>query len=408
MAHPINMPQVGQDIETAVITEWKIKEGDRIEKGDVVALVESDKAVFEVEAFESGTVLKLLFDEDEEASVLEPIAIIGEEGEEGEEMEAVKEPAGDGKLEQSLNSRDINPSRDVSPPGSVRISASPSARRLAAELGVNINSIRGSGPQGRVVKEDILEVSLKEKQRGAEEASGGQPSDLKDIPPGDTVIPFSRMRQSIADRMTGSARDIPHFYLTIKADLTEFLAWREQYLDQTGNKISITALSVKSVASALTRFPKMNASVASESMILRREINIGVAVSLEDGLVVPVIPDASNLDLAEISRKLREISESARKGILTATAPGTFTVSNLGMLGISEFLPIINPPEAGILGVGSVEKQVILLNDGKVCSRNIMSLTLGCDHRAVDGYYAGQFLKAVREEIGKIELWQNL
>lgn len=406
MAHPINMPQVGQDIETAVITEWKVKEGDSVDKGDVVALVESDKAVFEVEVFQSGTILKLLFEEDEEACVMEPIAIVGEKGEKLEDsMISTPEICG----EESGFAFEPVSSVDEPLDSVVRISVSPSARRLSAELGINLDKVEGSGPQGRIIREDILKASEAGKCKKISKTPAGTDAGQSAAQGrGDTVIPFSRMRQSIADRMTRSVQTIPHFYLTMKADVTEFLAWREQYLDTTGNKISVNDLVVKASASALVKFPKINAHVTADSMVLCKQVNIGIAVSLEEGLIVPVIPDTPSLDLAETARKIREISDSAREGMMTAGSAGTFTVSNLGMLGVSEFLPIINPPEAGILGVGTIEKQLILSHDGKVGSRHVLSLTLGCDHRAVDGYYAGQFLQAIREEIEKIELWQPL
>lgn len=401
MAHPINMPQVGQDIETAVITEWKVKEGDSVNKGDVVALVESDKAVFEVEVFQSGTILKLLFEEDEEACVLEPIAIVGAEGEKLED--SMISPPGICEEKSGFAVEQVS-LFDEYPAGVVRISASPSARRLSSELGINLDKVEGSGPQGRIIREDVLKAF--EAGKGDKTPGTVTGTAAEQFAAGDTVIPFNRMRQSIADRMTRSVQTIPHFYLTMKADVTEFLVWREQYLDATENKISVNDLVVRAVASALVKFPKINAHVTADSMVLFKEVNIGIAVALEEGLIVPVIPDTPALDLAETARKIRKISDSAREGTMTAGPAGTFTVSNLGMLGVSGFLPIINPPEAGILGVGTIEKQLTLLPDGKVGSRNILSLTLGCDHRAVDGYYAGQFLQAIREEIEKIELWQ--
>lgn len=407
MAHPINMPQVGQDIETAVITEWKIRIGDRVEKGDVVALVESDKAVFEVEAFESGTVLKLLFEEDEEACVLEPIAVIGEEGEDPDFFAASVPPDSQEKAAEEEPGEEEQDNGDDSGLEVIRISASPSARRMAGEMGIDLDRVKGSGPQGRIVKGDVLRAAQAGSgAEGPEEpAAAGMPS-VSDT--GDKVIPFSRMRRSIADRLTRSYQTIPHFYLTMEADVTEFLAWREQFQARTGKKISVNALAVKAAAAALRRFPKMNAHVSTDSLTLCRDVNIGIAVSLEEGLIVPVIHKAPSLDLGEIAENIREISESARRAVMTAGAPATFTVSNLGMLGVSGFMPIINPPEAGILGVGAVEKKLELLPEGGVVSRYMMPLTLGCDHRAVDGYYAGQFLQSLREEIEKIELWQNL
>lgn len=401
MAHPINMPQVGQDIETAVITEWKVKVGDRIEKGDVVALVESDKAVFEVEAFQSGIVLELLFQEDEEACVLEPIAVIGEEGEDPRTISSTRRESGNVEEKESSNSEPEDELETGISSSKTKVSASPSARRLALELGVDLQDVAGSGPQGRITKADVQEAAS-----AGKESAHDSPACSGD--PGDRVIPFSRMRQSIADRLTRSAQTIPHFYLTMRADVTEFMAWREQYQDSTGNRISVNSLAVKAAASALERFPRMNAHVEADRMTLCREVNIGIAVSLEEGLIVPVIPDAPSLGLAEIAVKIREISESARRAVLSAGAPGTFTVSNLGMLGVAEFMPIINPPEAGIMGVGAVEPQVIIRPDGTPGVRELLPLTLGCDHRAVDGYYAGRFLQSVREEIEKIELWQNL
>jgi len=401
MAVTINVPQVGQDIETAVITEWQVKEGDAVKKGDVIALVESDKAVFEVECLQDGIVLKRMYNEGDEARVLEPLAIIGQEGEtlaESLPHKAEKQIS----TAEAINQKKLpsfapgNPSRHPK--------ASPSARRLAREHNIDLNALTGSGPHGRIIKSDILNAAAKKTTQSAPTAAAPEPVPATATPvveptSADTAVPFNKIRQTIADRLTAAARDIPHFYLFQDVDMTAALAWRQAFNERSETKISVNDLIVRATARALKEFPRLNAHVSAVQIILKKDINIGIAVSTEQGLVVPVLENADELDIENISKKSRALAETARKGIMKPTAAGTFSISNLGMYGVSKFLPIINPPEAAILSVGGIEEKIVPLPGNSMGPRKIIALGLACDHRAVDGADAAKFLASLRTQL---------
>ncbi|MEA2064309.1 MAG: dihydrolipoamide acetyltransferase family protein [Gemmatimonadota bacterium] len=372
MAKPLVMPQVGQDIETAVIVEWLVKENDYVNKGDVFVVVESEKATLEVEAEESGVVLNLLYKEGDEAKVLEPIAYLGKSG---EKLEDLKEPV---TAETEEAPREKAPEiEEAVQTGEPRVLAAPAARRAARELGVDLAAIKGSGPGGRIVKQDVLAASSSAEKE----------------------IPFSPMRKKIAERLTRSKQTIPHFYLFSEVDMTEVLARRAAYNKEAQTKISVNDLIIKAVAAAICEFPGMNAHVADDRLTIRKNINIGVAVSTDEGLLVPVIPEAEQKSIQEISLLARENAECARSGVLKARSPGTFTISNLGMHSIDCFIPIINPPECAILGAGSIAKRAVPDDGGSIGVREMMTLTLACDHRAVDGAYASRFLNSIRKNL---------
>jgi len=389
MAKPIMMPQVGQDVETGVIVEWRVKENDRVEKGDVIALVESDKATFEVEAYESGTLLKILYNVGEEAKVLEPIAYIGQQG---EKIEQQPEPAS-AEAAATTVSESSEDKTQISQSLKAGVSVSPSAKRIALQHDIDLTKIKGTGPQGRITKQDVLDAIA------ATTSGVRQP-----VATEDKEIPFSKMRKRIAERLTKSKQTIPHFYLFTDVDMTAACRARANYNKQAENKITFNDMIVKAVASALTEFGALNAHTAEDKVILRKSINIGVAVSVDDGLLVPVIPDADQKSIQEISRISRDNAEGAKKGLLKAQAIGTFTVSNLGMYSVNGFLPIINPPECAILGVGNIEKRAVALDDNSVGVREMMTLAIACDHRVVDGTYAAQFLNAVKNQLEKFVL----
>ena len=395
MATPLLMPQVGQDIETAVICKWLVREGDQLKVGDIYVEVESEKAAFEVEAEAAGTVLKLLYEEWDEVRVLEPIAWVGEPGEELDDdvKSETKEKQDDGKTEQKMK-----PVVEQDSPGENKIVAAPAARRAAKEHCIDLASVCGSGPGGRIVKADVLAVAAAAKGAGGTGKKQTQAADTAS-PGQDTEIPFSRMRRKIAERLSHSKQTIPHFYLFSEVNMTAALSRRQEFNRNTGEKISVNDLVIKAVAAALTRYRGMNAHVIEEKHILRRQINIGVAVSTDDGLLVPVIPDADLLDIKQLSALAAENAGNARKGILKAGPAGTFTVSNLGMFSVDAFIPIINPPECAILGVGSIKKKVVpgAISGVEIC--DIMTLTLACDHRVVDGACAAEFLAEIRQNL---------
>ena len=418
MATPINMPQVGQDIETAIVTEWKVKPGDTVHVGDVVALVESDKAVFEVEAFAAGTITDIVVEEGEEGKVFEAMAYIEEQGEgsgekggrrpEAGEREKKgdrrpeaedREREGERKTENGeRNLENTNRSTFHVPRSTARPFASPSARRLARQHGVDLSMLAGSGPNGRIIKKDILkavELLAISEQPSADSRQPKAQSSASVVNANDQIIPFSKIRKTIADRMTRSATTIPHFYLYIDVDMTAALAWREAFNVTADVKISVNDLIIRAAAQALAKHPRLNAHVESDKLIIKKEINIGVAVSVADGLIVPVIAQADQKNIQDISLASKDITKQARSGIMKTASPGTFTISNLGMYGVSQFLPIINPPEAAILGVGAISKQLRPGPGNSFAARDMLKLTLACDHRAIDGAYAAEFLSSV-------------
>lgn len=383
MAQAVLMPQVGQDIETAVLVEWTVAVGDTVKANDVIALVESDKATFEVEAMAEGVVLKQLLEQGEEGKVLEPIAYIGRPGEEIEE-ETARDNA---KPIEQTREVETSSTAGASPPADGHIAAAPAARRLARERGIDLSTVVGTGPNGRIVKDDVL---------AAISAAPAPPADGA----GDTEeVPFTKLRRKIAERLTYSKQNIPHFYLYVDVDMRAALQWREAYNQKSAAKASITDLIVRAAAKSLTEYPRLNAHVVGDKLVVHKDINIGVAVSVEDGLIVPVVARADQLTLEQISRQVRESAEGARKGVLKSQAVGTFTISNLGMCQVGMFLPIINPPECAILGVGAISKHPHADTDGNLHVADMMTLALACDHRAVDGTYAAAFLNELKKNL---------
>ena len=427
MTIAINMPQVGQDIEFAKIIKWHVGEGDEVKEGDIVATVESDKASFEVETSVAGIVLKLLFKEGDKAIVFKPIAYIGQKDESSPDKNN-KIPSVVEKIEIKNEISSVRIEEESKPKGQF---SSPSARRIAKERNLELSEIKSSGPDGRIVKKDVeayLELNKSEKKgtpvakKIAEETGiilgsvqgtgyGGRvmkkdiisyfspvkSTILKEIP-GDKVVLFLKTRKRAAERLCFSKLTIPHYYLFSEVDITNTLNWRKTTNSNLGIKISVNDIIIKSIAEALRMFPEMNSWVDNEKMLLKSEINIGVAVSTSTGLLVPVIPDADRLNLIEINDRSRKNLEDARRGIIHMDKPGTFTISNLGMYGISRFLPIINPPECAILSIGAAEKKVVPKN-GKIIIIDNITLGLACDHRAVDGAEASEFLSGLKEII---------
>jgi pyruvate dehydrogenase E2 component (dihydrolipoamide acetyltransferase) len=401
------MPQVGYDIDAGRIVQWLVKEGDTVEKGQIVAVVESEKANFEVEAPEGGTLLKMLYEADVEARVLEPMAWVGAPGEQIPEAPVSRPapaaaaaaaapgpgmPAGPAVVAApAVHAAPLPQVVVAEPPTATRRFASPVARRIARQEGIDIAAIPGSGPGGRVVARDVLTFAgLQTKPY----ASAPTPEATSQ----DRVVPFDRMRQRIADRLSHAKQSIPHFYLLADADMTRALAWRKRFNERQSVHVTINDMIIKAVALALREFPAMNAHVQPDRMVLKKRVNIGVAVSVDNGLLVPVIADADWKELTEIAQAARTIRQDAQRGVVDTRDVGTFTISNLGRLGVTQFVPIVNPPECAILGVASIQKRVVPIESG-IGVHDMLSLTLAADHRAVDGAYAGQFLAAIKRHL---------
>ncbi|NMM45698.1 2-oxo acid dehydrogenase subunit E2 [Rhodospirillaceae bacterium KN72] len=416
MAKPVLMPQVGQDLTEGLLVEWYVKVGDPVKKGDIVALVESEKASFEVEAFDEGTVLELLYDTGEMATVLEPLLMLGSEGE-----TVTKPAAAEPKSETTAQATaaPVPSAGDAAGAAPSGRASSPLARRLAQQGGLDIGQIKGTGPKGAVIKRDVEAAAASAAGRGdttapaapAPTASAAAspviaaPAQLPPRSMEDREEPFNRMRQVIADRLLLSKQTIPHFYLRAEIDVTDLLIRRQAHIDQGGQKVSVNDVIVHSVALTLLEYPRLNAHVAADRVVLKGQVNVGVAVSVENGLMVPVIENTPFKSVVEISDAVRNHAAAARRGLTKSTTAGTFSISNLGMYGV-EVLPIINPPEAGILGVGPIVKSV-REHRGGIQIHDIMSVALSADHRAVDGAYGAQFLRSLSETVSTYNMFSD-
>ncbi len=382
MATTVIMPQLGLTMTEGTIEKWLKQEGDRVEKGEPLVEIITEKINFQYESPASGFLRKILHHEGETVAVTTPIAIIAEEGEAVAEVERVTPEV---LVEVPLP---VAVQRDSKEP-SKRIFVSPIARRMAQEKGIDLSSVKGSGPMGRIVKMDVLKAAGK----------GVAPAMQR---PSEKLIPLKGIRRIIAKRMTESFQNVPHFYLSLETDMTSCLVLHEQLREEverrTQLRLTLTDLLVKITASALRDHPIINSRIEGDQIHLIEEINIGVAIALEDGLIVPVIHHADQKSLTEIASTLRDLTHKAKEGKLSLeeVGGGTFTLSNMGMLGIDKFNAIINPPECSILGVGrTVEKPVFYRGEIKV--RPMAWFSLSSDHRIVDGATAALFLNQIKK-----------
>ena len=422
----ILMPALSPTMTEGTLAKWLKAEGDIIDAGDVLCEIETDKATMEVEAVDEGILGRILVAEGTEGvPVNQAIAILLEEGEDADDLDGLKAAASPApKAPVTKNSGEIPTmpaqTENKEPPTLIeihkenkRIFASPLAKRIAEQNQIDINSVVGSGPNGRIVKRDI-EKTLTTGTASTEPA----PAISTTAAPAQTVtaltsndpilanmpafeaIPNSPMRQIIATRLTDSARDIPHFNITVNAELDALLTVRKELNNREGAdcKISINDLIIKAVAVALRRHPNCNAAYTDEAVLKFDRVDISLAVAVEGGLITPIIRDAGSKGLATISSESRDLVAKARSGKLTPEEfqGGTFTISNLGMFGVKSFNSIINPPQSGILSVGAGEECAVV-RDGKVTVRNIISLTLAVDHRCIDGATAAAFMQEVKK-----------
>ncbi|WP_433188510.1 dihydrolipoamide acetyltransferase family protein [Actinoallomurus sp. CA-150999] len=410
----ILMPRLSDTMEEGVISSWHKKPGDKVSAGDSLVDIETDKALMEYEAYEDGVLGEILVAEGETATIGTPIAtLVGA----GETVPAARQapvteaasaapaatvaapapaPAATAPAPaQAVETAPANGTRSRPP-------SSPLARRLARENDIDLTSLSGSGPGGRIVRADI-EAALK--NAPAAPASAPAPAPQAPAPavaedPDVERVPLSRIRKVTARRLTESMQTTPHFYLTRIIDVGALLAFRKT-LNEALNpaKVSVNDLIVKACATALRANPVLNVSFTEDNLLVHKRVNVGVAVALEDGLVVPVIRDADRKSVSQIGEETRELAGRAREQRLTPQemSGGTFTVSNLGMFGVDAFTAVINPPEAGILAVGATRKDVVVGDDGEFTARDRLTLTLSVDHRACDGATGAKFLGELAE-----------
>lgn len=389
MATVVVMPKLGLTMTEGTIETWLKSEGERVEKGEPLLVIMTEKVTYEYEAPASGIVRVIIHQEGEAVPVATPIAVIAGSDEELPDIEALERK----EVEVAAMAAPAVQGAVSGPTKGERIFASPLARKIAREEGIDLAVIQGTGPGGRVVKEDVM--------RAIRYRAEAPPAAAKEALPG-RVIPMKGIRRIIAQRMSESTRSIPHFFLSVEADMTGALQLREKLLEEVekkaGVRLSVTDILVKIAARALRDHPIINSRIEGEGIRLVEEINIGVAVSIEDGLIVPVVRAADGKSLMEIAVTIKDLAQKARNGKLSVddVTGGTFTLSNLGMFGIDTFNAIINPPECSILGVGrTVEKPVA--EKGEVTIKPIAWLTLSSDHRIVDGAGASRFLQRLTE-----------
>ncbi len=382
MPIPLIMPKFEMTQRYGTIVEWLRHEGDWVEKGEPVLEVETDKVVMEVESPASGRLTQILATAGQKVAVTQVIANILQAGE-----------------VVSATSSNEKPVIEIMP--QVKTRATPAARRTAREFGVDLKNIEGSGPHNRIQESDVRSQLPERVNLGAVRPPTKSTAVIEGK---DEVIPLEGVRQTIAERLTKSYQSIPHVYFTIDVDMNSTEALRRSLNQQTDARksqhISITALLVKVCAQTLMKHPLLNASLRDGEIHQFKSVDIGVAVALKDGLIVPVIHAANDLGLTEIAIRLNELTERAKGGKLTIEdiRGGTFTISNLGMFGIEEFTAIINPPQSAILAVGKLVKKLLVLerpSGDELVIRPLMKMTLGVDHRIVDGAVAANFLHDV-------------
>ncbi|MEO1029103.1 MAG: pyruvate dehydrogenase complex dihydrolipoamide acetyltransferase [Pseudomonadota bacterium] len=423
MAINITMPALSPTMEEGTLAKWLVKPGDTVESGDVIAEIETDKATMEVEAVDEGTVAKILVEEGTEGVAVNAIiAVLAEDGEDPGSVDAAPAaapaPAAEVKVEPEpaapAPAPKVNGAAPAPAPAATpvaegeRIKASPLARRIAKNKGIDLSTLKGSGPHGRIVKKDV---------ENAKPAPAGMPDSVPTSPDGlilpqlldDRVyapdsyelVPLDGMRKTVAKRLTQSFMQVPHFPLTVDIRLDKLLAARKGINEAApeGVKISVNDMLIKASALALMAEPDCNASFTDVGIAYHKAAHISVAVAIDGGLITPVIRDAQAKGLAQISAEMKDLATRARDRKLRPDEymGGTFSLSNLGMFGIKNFGSIINPPEGMIMSVGAGAKQPVVANDGtSIVAATVMSVTLSCDHRVIGGAEGAKWLQAFK------------
>ena len=412
MSIKITMPALSPTMTEGTLSSWLVAEGDSVVSGQVIAEIETDKATMEVEAVDEGIIAKIVIDANTpNVAVNSVIALLAEEGE--DVIEVAKE-----SVESSAPVATPAPTPTVSKPAPVnvaptapvqsspvqsspaqgRIFASPLAKRIAEQKGLNLSNITGSGPKGRIIKMDVENAKV----GGMPSMSATAPARPTPFEPAYTEIPVSTMRSVIAKRLCQSKQEVPHFYVSADVEIDKLLSARK-YLNDIADgayKVSVNDMVLKAVAVALRKVPEANVSWAETMVKAYSAVDVSVAVAIEGGLITPIIRNADYKSLVEISTEMKELAGKAKSGSLTPEQfqGGTVSVSNLGMFGVKQFNAIVNPPQACIVAVGAGMQKPIV-KDGQLAVGTVMNLTISADHRAVDGAVAAQFLSAIKEAL---------
>lgn len=412
MAEKIPMIALSPTMETGQIVKWRKKEGEAVKSGEVLCEVETDKATMEYEATAEGTLLKVLVGEGASAAVGQPIAIIGSAGEDissllGEEARPVSTPAEEEQKMAAARQVETEERPEAAPgeaqareaereakPGEVR--ASPLARKLAEKYGINLEEIQGSGPRGRVVEKDVELAQARQAPAPAEKPAAAPPTPLKE-----EIIKVTEKRKVIAQRLSESAFTAPHYFLRLTAVMDNLLAARERLNAGGQADISLNSFLIKLAAETLKRHPLVNATWRGDTIVQHGRIDVALAVAQESGLVTPVIRNCESKGILAIDQELRGLVDKARAGKLAPEEyrNSTFTITNLGMMGIEEFTAIINPPNSAILAVGAIAREPRVGEHDQLAIQSVMRLTLACDHRILDGAVGAAFLRDLKEII---------
>ncbi len=409
MISEVVMPQMGADMTEGTVLRWLKHDGDAVERGEVIAEIETDKANVEIEAFEAGTFRGALAAEGDTVRVGDVIALIGGPQDDvsaysgGHAAASASVAAAPAQTATTARPATPAPPSDApaSGPADGRLRASPVAKRIARERGIDLRQVRGSGPDGRILRHDVEQfaepaaAAVPAPTREASAAARPEPSPA----PGQAVA-MSRMRQAIARRMSQSKREAPHYYLLVDIDMTEAVALRHQINDaqkDDAGRVSINDLIVKACALALQGYPMFNATMAGDEVTGHDVQNICIAIAMDAGLIAPAVMDAGRKQLSQIARETKDLAARAKGGLLRAEemSDGTFTITNLGAYGIETLIGIIQPPQTAILGVGSVMDQPVA-RDGAIVTRQMMKVALSADHRVTDGAQGAQFLGAIK------------
>ena len=402
MAREIPMPRLSDTMEEGRVLQWYKQVGDNVKKGELLAEIETDKAVMDLESVEEGTLLELLVAEGGAAPLGAPIALVGDESELGKQIAvpAQNAPAtetvqpsvagsdGSTQTKPAPASRPANGS--AAKEASVRIKASPLARRIAAEEGIDLLQVKGTGPSGRIVKEDVENAA---RDAAVADDPAAEPSSSE-------VASLSRMQSTIVRRMLESKTTVPHFYLTLEIDMGAAKEMRAQVNSAWSKeeRISFNDIIIRATALALMRHPDANGSYRDGGFVYHDEANIGIAVAVPNGLLVPVLKNCDTKPLRRLAAEAKVLVERTREG---KNRPGdleggTFTVSNLGMFGVRDFYAIVNPPQAGIIAVGTIEPRPVV-REGEIVVRDIMNLSISADHRILYGAPAAEFLRDLKD-----------